>query len=1394
MQWMRNLKVNGKLLVMVLIPMLGVIGFSISSVYDKVTNVMEMNRLQTLTSITVSINDLIHELQTERSLAAGLYGKKSSVIQTSYTEQKTNTDKKAAELNNSLTHIQVSDYDAKFAGDLTASLTMLNKLSEQRNLIDSARIGENAALSYYSDVVLSFFEVMNNLNELSSGTQVSSMNSAYINFSRSKIAASQERSTLYNVFYQNQAEPAEIQSIILTDNESKLYYRVFASFATPQALEAYRTTVRGQSLSEVDRMRQLVLDAGPGKPLGVDPEYWFNMSTDKIDLLKLTEQKLTDELISTMLQVRDRATFSLVAVIVLNVLIILASLICILIVSRLMLGQIRDLKKSTELILLGETEVETEVKSKDEFGMLTEAFNLMAASSREVIGHADRVSRGDYNQQIVPRSSQDKLSFALNKMVVSLKETKAENERQFWLKTQLARLTGLSQGVTNLKQLASLLISEIAGLVEAGQGVIYVKNHSKSAENQEEFLLLGSYAYKERKHLTTRIKPGEGLVGQCVLEKKPIILTQVPDDYVQITSGLGERKPLTIIVLPVLFEDDAIAVIELASFQRLTAVQNDLLEQLSSNMGVVMNSVISRQLTEELLKESQELAEELQTQQEELRTANEELEEQTFMLRQSEEKLKVQSEELQAINEELEEKTNYLETQKEDIEKQNRLIQISKQELELKAQELEQASRYKSDFLANMSHELRTPLNSLLILAKSLANNDDGNLNEEQIESAKVIYSGGLDLLTLINDILDLSKVEAGKLGIHTEEVKLASIVNNLQYQFNPVAKDKKLAFFIQIEEGAPESIVTDAQRTEQIVKNLLSNAFKFTSTGKITLRVYRPDKGMPMYGARLSAADAVALEVIDTGIGIPQAKQKDIFEAFQQADGSTSRKYGGTGLGLTISRQLAKLLGGEMHMSSTEGVGSTFTLLLPLRAADAMEQESGGGAPHILENSRYASAVPSLHSVQPFAGEPLVAAGAAADVPLEPFPVKSYIPDDRTDVTPESKDRVILIIEDDKSFAKVLLDMSRKKGFKCLVAGDGFNGLQLAKQYIPSAVMLDLGLPDMDGLKVLDHLKFHNETRHIPVHIVSGRDAVNASLKKGAIGYLTKPVRTEDIESMFARIEGKWDEGIKHVLVVEDDRSNQTAIRELLKHKNIEIHSAFTGEEGLEKIAGQTYDCVILDLKLPDMSGFDMLRKLVANKDISTPPIIVNTGKELNQDEYRELNRFTDSIVIKGANSPERLLDEVSLFLHSVQKSLPPEQREMIRMVHESDETLKGRKILLVDDDLRNTFALSKVLRQRGLEVVMADNGKLALEKLDSEQGIELVIMDIMMPVMDGYEAMQRIRAHELHSKLPIIALTAKAMAGDREKCIEGGANDYMTKPVDTDKLLSLIRVWLSQ
>ncbi len=749
----------------------------------------------------------------------------------------------------------------------------------------------------------------------------------------------------------------------------------------------------------------------------------------------------------------------------------------------------------------------------------------------------------------------------------------------------------------------------------------------------------------------------------------------------------------------------------------------------------------------------------------ELERQQEELEQQQEELKQQQEELKASNEEIEATNEEMEEKNKALEEQNVQIQQQSEELAESKRLIEDKAQELERASQYKSEFLANMSHELRTPLNSLLILSRMLAANEDGNLTDEQVEEARVIHNGGLELLGLINDVLDLSKVEAGKLTMIFEDVAVEHMVTRLQQQFAPVAKEKSLAFPIKVGEGLPKDLYTDAQRVEQILKNLLSNAFKFTEQGFVTLEVRRPDA----QEMQRSYERAIAFSVIDTGIGIEPSKFKDIFEAFQQEHGSIDRHYGGTGLGLTIARKFAHRLDGEIHVRSTKGEGSIFTLVLPEKQSRAETEEVPGTSMEVL--AEHTSKEPNS------------------------FPktvVAEFIADDRGHLG--EKDKVLLIVEDDPDFAATLIKIAHKRGYKCLAAGDGKTGLMLAVEQSVTAIILDLKLPDIDGLRVLDQLKHDLRTRHIPVHIISGREGTEmiVPLRKGAIGYLTKPVEKEAIDTAFTRIEALLHSEVKHVLVVEDDKTTQVAIQGLLKKKDIHITLAGTGNAGLKHASERTFDCVILDLQLPDMMGSEWLEKMENAWGETAPPVIIYTARELSEDDNRKLSRYTSSIIMKGAKSSERLLDEVTLFLHSVESTLSKDQQDMIRMQHNPDQALQGRTLLLVDDDLRNTFALSKLLKQHGLSIVIADNGQMALDKLKEDRTIELVIMDIMMPVMDGYQTMRAIRAQPAFAAVPIIALTARAMPGEQDKCVAAGANDYLTKPVDIERLLTLLRVWL--
>nr|ABD75783.1 putative signal transduction histidine kinase [uncultured bacterium] len=950
-----------------------------------------------------------------------------------------------------------------------------------------------------------------------------------------------------------------------------------------------------------------------------------------------------------------------------------------------------------------------------------------------------------------------------------IENSMAEVEQQNWLKTGQAELNDTMRGEQNVAALAQNIITYLANFLQAQIGTIYLTNEEKVLH------LVGSYAYTTRKGNRNEFKFGEGLVGQAALEHHRIMFTNVPDDYIAITSGLGETVPRHIFVTPFLYEGEVKGVIELGTVDEFTERQRNFIEQVAENIAIAFNSTQVREKMQTLLEETQQQAEELQAQQEQLRVNNEELETQTTALRESEQKLQAQQEELRQTNAELAEQTHALEQQQKILQDNNRELEQARELVEEKANELELSSKYKSEFLSNMSHELRTPLNSLLILSRLLYENKDENLTDKQIEYSRTVHAAGTELLELINEVLDLSKIEAGRMVLNIEEMNLKGFTSYVEQHFLHIAEEKGLYLHIALAEDVPSSLYTDRQRVEQIVKNLLSNAMKFTTSGGITIQIDRPTAGIDLSRSTLNPQHAVAISVSDTGVGIPEEKQRVIFEAFQQADGTTSRKYGGTGLGLSITRELAKLLGGEIQLRSEEGKGSTFTLYLPeiLTEPQHIEQTAKPLSDGIQEAK-------SMLSVEK---PPVFTESQSGGV--------EAIRDDRHEET-SLTDKFLLIIEDDPKFAKILFDLAREKGFKGLIAGDGAAGLQLADQYSPVAIILDIGLPGMDGWAVMEKLKKNPDTRHIPVHFMSAQDTPLEAMKMGAIGYLTKPVTLDILNDAFNTIEETISQTIKKLLVVEDDDTMRASMLELLNGEDVDITPAATGEKAYHLLQSERFDCMVLDLGLTDISGFGLLEKIKADATMSHIPIIVYTGKDLTKEEETKLKQHAESIIIKGVKSPERLLDEVTLFLHRIESDLPEAQQKKLRMLHDKEMVLTDKTILMVDDDIRNVFALSSVLEEKGMTIVIGENGKEALELLKNNPGIDLVLMDIMMPEMDGYEATRQIRKQTQFSKLPIIALTAKAMKGDRQKCIDAGANDYLSKPIDIDKLLSLLRVWL--
>jgi HAMP domain-containing protein/signal transduction histidine kinase/CheY-like chemotaxis protein len=973
---------------------------------------------------------------------------------------------------------------------------------------------------------------------------------------------------------------------------------------------------------------------------------------------------------------------------------------------------------------------------------LTGNVNLLAANLttqvRAIAEVATAVTKGDLTRsiQVETRGEVAELKDNINTMISNLRETTESNREQDWLKTNLARFSGMLQGERELGTVGKTLLTELASLVNAHQGTIY---HLDGNNEDSELRLLSSYAHIGVLRAADSIPLGEGLVGQCAVEKKRILLTNVPPDFITVSSSLGHAQQVSIIVLPVLFEGQTKAVIEMATLQTFSAGSLAFLELLTQSIGAVFNTIEATMRTEGLLTQSQQLTVELQSRQSEL----------------------------QQTNDELGTKARLLAEQNAEVERKNAEVEQARHALEEKAAELALTSKYKSEFLANMSHELRTPLNSILILSQQLADNSANTLTDREVEFSRNINSSGSDLLNLINDILDLSKIESGTVTVEVEDISFTGLRDTIYRNFRHVAEAKNLPFHVTFADDLPRSMDSDPKRLQQILKNLLSNAVKFTTQGHVEVRVGFAGGGWtPDHPVLKNAQQVISFAVEDTGIGVAPEKQRLIFEAFQQADAGTSRKYGGTGLGLAISRELAVLLGGEIRLSSVHGQGSTFTLFLPLHYAGP-------------DNVRPVSDIGTI-----------VDRATSHALTILPVAREEYIDDDRNAI--QEGDAVLLIIEDDPHYARILLGLARDKNFKGIVATKGAQGISLARQYLPSAISLDIFLPDMLGWTVLNQLKLDPATRHIPVQIVTLEEERQHGLERGAFAYVVKAPTTDVLETAFDRIKDFAKPRARRLLIVEDDDIERQSIMELLGYQDIEMMAVANGAMALDAMREQHFDCVVLDLRLPDMSGFELLERVHSEPTLADVPVVVFTGKDLTVEEQAQLKAMAKSIVLKDVQSPERLLDETALFLHRVISDLPPAKQAMLERLHGSNEVLQGRKVLVVDDDARNIFALTSLLENQGMDVITATDGRSAINLIERTDDIAIVLMDIMMPDMDGYETMREVRNVPRFRTLPILALTAKAMKGDREKCLDAGASDYIAKPVNTDQLLSLMRVWL--
>jgi signal transduction histidine kinase/DNA-binding response OmpR family regulator len=1048
--------------------------------------------------------------------------------------------------------------------------------------------------------------------------------------------------------------------------------------------------------------------------------------------------------------------------------------------SQLVAGQVT-------LTATNQANLEKVTTYQDEIGDIGRAFHEVTRYFKTVIEDIVQISQGlaAGNQQLKStaeyRGDLVQIKTALESANFKLGEATQQNALQDWLKTGITQLNDQIRGDQEVITLAKNTIAFLTNYLNAQVGLFYLLKQPQLAEQTAYLQVIASYAYTADKQIPDKFQLGEGLIGEVAREKRTMVRTHTPEESPHIIqSGLAKASPRYIILLPILYENTIIGVLELGSTDPITTVQQDFLEQAVPTIGIAINTAESRTQMEQLLQLTQQQAREMQLKQAELQQSNEELQTQSEELQTQSEELQTQQEELQQKNDELFERTKELELQKSAIQDKNIALERAKAEvetartaIETKAKELELASKYKSEFLANMSHELRTPLNSLLILSQLLADNKSGNLDDKQVEYAQTIHSAGSDLLTLINEILDLSKVEAGKIEVQIEAVFLPELIKTIEQKFQPLAQNKEITFTVNSANNLPQSLHTDAHRLKQIINNLLSNAFKFTSQGEVKLDIKRPTDNLSNLG--LDASQMIAFSVVDSGIGIPKDKQQVIFEAFQQADGTTSRRYGGTGLGLSISRQLARRLGGEVHLQSEEGKGSIFTLYLPETPPTTPLPETWGNFPQ-------ATAITPAQQKTDNPTTVTTLENQSADKPLE---------DDREQIEPG--DKTILIIEDDRKFARILMELGREKHFKCLVAGDGKNGLELAEQYQPQAIILDVGLPQIDGWTVMERLKDNPHVRHIPVHFMSASDHALEAKRMGAIGYLLKPVNMAQLGNAFKKIEHFLTQTLKNLLVITDYDAHQQQILELVDSDQVQTTLATTratAEQYLQ--SNSAYDCVILDVDLEQHTGLKLLEHVTKEHPLTQLPVIIYANRELTEEEETILQQIPEQLTVKAVYSPERLLEETTLFLHQVEANLTPAKRTMLQMMHDKTAILKTKKVLIVDDDMRNLFALASILENHEMEVIVAKDGKEALELLAKGPPVDIILMDIMMPEMDGYEAMRQIRLQPQFRKLPLIALTAKAMRGDRAKCIEAGANDYLSKPVDTNKLISLMRVWL--
>jgi CheY-like chemotaxis protein/signal transduction histidine kinase/HAMP domain-containing protein len=1349
MKFIEHLKIRDKLLLISFIPLAALIYFLADFIITQRSLQNKVSKVYEEVLLAEKISDVVHQLQQERGLSISYTTSSGKEGQNELQLQREATDKSISALNNT---------SKAGATENLAANKSLNNFPLLRDQVNQLQLSADSVRFNFTSVISPLLNEINKTSFSSVDPEVKNLLHNHMYLLNAKQYFGQLRSLARQALLTqglNTARFAEFSSI-KGKYESNL--DDFRKNLSDDQAAFFRKKMTEPSVNRLNQIVDSIYSNPRLTGFSYSQDEFIINGNAYLNVLKELEDHYVSIIRTTASNQLTTINRKVVASLVIACAVMFIILFLLYVTITSIVSSVTKMKTAADRVTRGEVDLHLDIQSKDEIGNLANSFNQLVEVSREYAQAAEMIGRGDYTAEVKVRSENDQLGKSLNNMKANLQQLSTENATRTWLLTGHRLLNDKMRGEKDIKELAQNIITQVTTYLEAQVGTIYLFENGY-------LNLIGSYAFQHRKNNSNRFAPGEGLAGQAALEKVPIIFNDIPEDYIKIQSGLGSASPKNLMVYPFLYENNLRGVIEIGFAKEITDLQKQFLEMGMESIGIAIHTAEARTQLKELLEETQRQAEELESQQEELRQINEELQEKTQMLERSEAELKAQQEELQQTNEELEEKASLLEEQKEKLE-------LAKIEVENKARELEVTSKYKSEFLANMSHELRTPLNSILILSQLLVENKYETLSPKDVEFAVNINNSGTDLLNLINEILDLSKVEAGKIELEINEVSVGNIVDNLQSMFREVAKSKKIDFETYYpKEKFKTPLLSDKQRLEQILRNLLSNAFKFTDKGgTIELKAGTTAPGNFITNPKLrTLKELVFFTVKDNGIGIPHDKQGIIFNAFQQADGTTKRKYGGTGLGLSISRELAFALGGEIQLKSEQGKGSEFTLYLPARFDES-----------IIKAGEKQLDVRLPQNEKTIEGETDFSAS---------FPQQAAV-DDR--YTIESTDKTILIIEDDVELCKLLLSFSREKGYKVILAHQGNTGLSLARHHRPDAIILDLKLPVMDGSDVLKQLKSDPLLRHIPVQIISGYDKRKESLEQGAFSFLRKPLDKEKALSLFDRIEEFMNKKMKKLLVVEDNKEQNIAIRELIGNNDVKSFAAYTGSEAYRMLEQENYDCIIVDLGLPDMSGFELLEKIKENQSLNKVPIIVYTGRDLNKEEVQKLNKLASTVVLKTTNSKERLLDETTLFLHRVESKLPKEKQQILRKLHRTDEVLKNKKVLIVDDDVRNTYSLTNVLEEEEMQYVTAENGKVALQTLADHEDIDLILMDVMMPEMDGFEATRTIRKSSKFGKLPIIGLTAKAMKGDREKCLESGMSDYISKPVNIEQLLSLMRVWL--